>query len=100
MSKLSQTKIKVLNQFEIRTDDWRTGDFENALSQAMGPNYGNYQTAKSTIVEADKEGKWPNTVKKYVLSNYRAFGNAPMEFQDIVNRLFSSMSIEERASFN
>ncbi|MGV8803487.1 MAG: hypothetical protein ACWA6Y_00825 [Polaromonas sp.] len=89
MSKLSQTKIVVLDSFESRTDDWTFGDFEKALEAAMGKNYGNYQTAKMTIVEADKEGRWPMTVSKYVLSNYSAFGSSPVELSAICKRLLA-----------
>ncbi|MBX9936090.1 MAG: hypothetical protein K2Y10_05810 [Burkholderiaceae bacterium] len=96
MSKLSQTKINVLNEFEARTDEWSFGVFENELQKAMGKSYGNYQTSKMTIVEADKEGRWPNTVKRYVLSNYRAFGNSPGELVDICNRLWSSLTEQEQ----
>jgi len=96
MSKLSQTKTRVLDQFESRTDEWTFGTFENALKEAMGARYGNYQTAKSTIAEADREGKWPNTVKRYVLSNYRAFGSSPGELVNIASRIFSELSEEEK----
>lgn len=96
MSKLSKTKIEVLDQFESRTDEWTFGAFENALEQAMGARYGNYQTAKMTIVEADGEGRWPNTVKRYVLSNYRAFGNSPVELIPIATRLLTGLPEKEK----
>lgn len=97
MSKLSQTKIQVLDQFETRTDEWSFGIFENALKQAMGAEYGNYQTAKITILEADSEGRWPNTVKRYVLSNYRAFGNSPIEFSTVTKRIWADLTEEEKS---
>lgn len=96
MSKLSQTKQKVLNEFESRTDEWTFGQFEAALSEAMGARYGNYQDAKSTIADADREGAWPNTVKRYVLSNYKSFGNVPGELTSIAQRIFSELSEAER----
>jgi hypothetical protein len=97
MSKLSQTQVEVLDQFESRTDEWTFLVFEKALEQAMGARYGNYQTAKSTIVEADRDGRWPNTVKRYILSNYRAFGNSPIELVTIANRILAGLSEEEKA---
>ena len=87
MGKISQTKINVLDQFEARTDEWKFGDFESALEQAMGKNYGNYQTAKMTILEADKDGRWPRTVEQYVRSNFKAFGNLPIELNQCGRRL-------------
>jgi hypothetical protein len=100
MSKLSQTKIKVLSAFEARTDEWSFGMFEEELQKAMGKSYGNYQTAKLTIVDADKNGLWPNTVKRYVLSNYKAFGSSPVELVGICNRLWTSLTEQERSYWN
>jgi len=97
MSKLSTTKVQVLDQFEARTDEWSFGAFEKALEQAMGGRYGNYQTAKSTIAEADHDGRWPNTVKRYVLSNYRAFGNSPAELTSISTRILAGLTEEEKS---
>jgi hypothetical protein len=86
MSNISQTKAKVLDKFEARTDDWSCGEFEKALQQAMGKSYSNYQTAKMTIIEADKDGRWPRTVECYVRSTYKAFGNIQTEFNSIGSR--------------
>lgn len=97
MSKLSTTKVQVLDQFEARTDEWSFGAFEKALEQTMGARYGNYQTAKSTIAEADHDGRWPNTVKRYVLSNYRAFGNSPAELLNISTRILAGLTEEEKS---
>lgn len=99
MSKLSQTKINVLNEFEARTDEWTFGTFEKALEQAMGSSYGNYQTAKTTIKMADDGGKWPKTVERYVLSNYRSMGNSPGELVSICSRLLLALSEEERSKW-
>lgn len=97
MSKLSQTKIRVLNEFEARNDDWSFGMFERELQQVMGNQYGNYQTAKKTIVEADRDGRWPATVKRYVLSNYRAFGNSSGELVGIFGRIWPFLTEQEQA---
>ncbi|EGR1449511.1 hypothetical protein O1D40_001448 [Vibrio cholerae] len=86
MMKISQTKQKVLNEFEARPDDWSFGDFERSLETAMGKRYGNYQTAKLTIIEADKDGRWPKTVEQYIRSNFKAFGNLPVELKSIGSR--------------
>jgi hypothetical protein len=87
MSKLSQQKVRVLDAFESRTDDWSTGEFENALEISMGKNYKNYQDAKMTIIEADKDGRWPRTVRQYLTRNFKAFGNLPAEMNPIGQRL-------------
>lgn len=97
MGKLSKTKVQLLDQFEARTDKWASGVFEKALEQAMGARYVNYQTAKSTIAEADHDSRWPNTVKRYVLSNYRAFGNSPAELVSIATRILAGLTEEEKS---
>jgi len=99
MGKLSETKIKVLNTFEARNDEWSFGVFERELQTAMGKSYGNYQTAKATIADADQAGQWPKTVKRYVLSNYRTFGNSPVELVDIRQRLWLGLTEEEKAEW-
>ncbi|NYF22308.1 hypothetical protein HDC36_003784 [Xanthomonas sp. JAI131] len=83
MRKISQTKTKVLDQFEARIDEWNFHEFEKALEKAMGKSYGNYQTSKITILEADRDGRWPKTVEQYVRSNHKSFGNLPVEFNPI-----------------
>jgi len=93
MSKISKTKAAVLNTFEARTDEWSFGEFESALEEAMGKSYGNYQTAKMTIIEADQDGRWPLTVERYIRSNFKAFGNLPVEMNPIGRRF--NLSLEK-----
>lgn len=95
MSKLSATRIKVLDQFENTNGNWTYAQFETALEQSMGTyHYGNYQTAKATIVMADEAGRWPKTVKRYVLTNYSSHGNSSCD--EICSRLLENMSDEEK----
>ena len=100
MSKLSQERIRVLNQFESKAANWTYGSFESALSKEMGRRYGNYQTAKATIMMAAEDGRWPKTVKRYVLTNYVANGNSPAGLVDICRQLLMSMSSQEKESWN
>jgi hypothetical protein len=83
MSNISQQKTRVLDAFEARTDDWTFGDFERELEQSMGSRYGNYQTAKMAIIEADRAGHWPKTVERWIRTNFKAFGNLPIEMNSI-----------------
>lgn len=86
MSDISQQKARVLDAFEQRSDNWTFGDFENALEQSMGASYGNFQTGKLTIIQADQIGRWPMTVERWIRTNYRAFGNLPIEMIPIGER--------------
>lgn len=87
MSKLSAERVRILDQFEGRDDEWKNGDFERALETEMGDRYGNFQTAKSTIDLAHKQGKWPKTVERYVRNNNRSFGNVSSDLMNISQEL-------------
>jgi len=86
MNKISQQKVRVLDEFEARKDDWTFHDFESSLEKSMGARYGNYQTGKMTIIEADRDGRWPKTVERWIRTNYKAFGNLPIEMVPIGKR--------------
>lgn len=86
MSKISQQEKIVLDEYELRNDNWTFGDFEKSLEKSMGASYGNYQTAKLTIIHADQEGAWPKTVEGWIRSNHKAFGNLPVEMISIGQR--------------
>jgi methionyl-tRNA synthetase len=73
--------------FEARTDDWTFHDFERELKKSMGNDYGNYQDAKMTIIEAYRDGHWPKTVERYLQTNYQAFGNLPAEMNEMGHQL-------------
>lgn len=87
MGNIGKEERRVLDAFELRTDAWRFGDFDNALEQSMGSRYGNYQTAKMAIIKADSVGAWPRTVEQWVRSNYAAFKSLPSEMSHIGQRL-------------
>ena len=96
MPKISKTKTAVLDAFEARDDDWTFADFESALHEAMGSRYGNYQTAKGAILDAHDVGSWPRTVKRWVLTNHRSFGNLPIEMNGILRDIYPSLTQQEK----
>ncbi|BCQ23778.1 hypothetical protein NK8_19210 [Caballeronia sp. NK8] len=100
MVKLSKIKACVLDEFELRSDEWTFVTFEKALEEAMGFRYGNYQTAKSTISVAHDLGRWPKTVKRYVLTNRKSFGTTPGELHDALNDLYQHLTDEEKLEYN
>lgn len=93
---LSQAKMRTLNRFEARSDDWLFTEFEAALKQEMGKRYMNYQDARRTIIEANNIGKWPKTVKRYILTNYSVVRNYPEEFTYILAGYLENMTSEEK----
>lgn len=99
MSKLSKTKQAVLNQFENRTDEWSFAEFDRSFIEQVGGRHTNYQDAKMAIAAAHKEGLWPKTVARYILTNYRSFGSTPGELIGAGRDVFAMMSEEERAKW-
>ncbi|WP_158002281.1 hypothetical protein [Xanthomonas cannabis] len=87
MGKLSAERVRVLDHFEGRDDDWKNGDFERALENEMGSRYGNFQTAKSTISRAHLEGRWPKTVERYVRNSNRSSENFSTDHINIIQDL-------------
>lgn len=96
--KLSKHKIEVLDAFEERQDEWHFGDFESALTKKLGTG-SSYQDAKETIIKAYELGKWPKTVKRYVLTNLKTFQNCPSELNPICNVILASMSDAEKLAW-
>lgn len=94
---MAQYKEKLLNEFEARTDEWSFADFERRLGEVKSGT--SYQDAKGIINDAQKSGKWPITVKRYLLTNYKAFGNVSGELTNTFNQIYSSMSDSEKASW-
>ncbi|HDS1737749.1 MULTISPECIES: hypothetical protein [Pseudomonas] len=97
MPELAQYKVKLLNEFELREDQWTFGDFEQRLTQTRPAS--NYQDAKGIINSAHQAGNWPNTVKRYLLTNFKAFGNVSSEFNETFAQVVAGMTPQERASW-
>ncbi|MDF3197036.1 hypothetical protein [Pseudomonas sp. 1928-m] len=97
MPAMAQYKIKLLNEFECRSDEWSFADFENRLRELR--NGASYHDAKGIINGAHREGKWPNTVKRYLATNFKAHGNVSSEFNETFSQVLASMSSSERQSW-
>jgi len=87
---LAKYKITLLNEFEARNDDWTYADFENRLGELRKGT--SYHDAKSTISDAHKEGKWPKTVKRYLISNRKTMGS----WVDIAHNILGSLPEAQR----
>lgn len=96
MSHISDRKRLLLDEFEARTDDWLFSAFEQAFKEKTSQNF---HDAKDLIADADADGHWPKTVKRYILTNYAALGNCSIPLDEICSRLLESMTIQERAHF-
>ena len=94
MAKMAKYKKKILDEFESRNDDWSFGDFEKRITELKPGSY--YQDAKMAIIEGHKAGLWPNTVKRYILTTYSAYGDVNIEFNDIFDKIYSSLSSDEK----
>jgi len=93
----AQYKEKLLDEFEARTDEWSFGNFESRLGEVRKGT--SYHDAKGIINEAHKISRWPNTVKRYLITNYKAHGNVSSEFNETFHQILSSMSDSEKESW-
>ncbi|MGS7251732.1 hypothetical protein HG549_09870 [Pseudomonas sp. SK] len=97
MPHLALYKLKLLDEFEDRRDLWTFGDFENRLMDLW--RGATYHDAKSIINAAHKERRWPRTVKRYLLTNYQAFGNVSAELERTFAEVVAAMNAQERAQW-
>lgn len=97
MAKLAQYKEKLLNEFEQRTDDWTFGHFEQGLKKVR-KNTG-YHDAKGIISDAHDSGLYPNTVKRYILTNYRSFDNVSSELNSVLQDVYSTLTPQDKKNW-
>lgn len=69
MPKISLQKSRVLDLFEDRSDNWKCHELHRALEVSIGSRWDNVKDAHSTILLADRIGRWPSVVEKYVRSH-------------------------------
>ncbi|HIF9481729.1 TPA: hypothetical protein ACX6SV_002087 [Photobacterium damselae] len=91
---LAQYKQRLLDEFEQRTDNWNYGQFESRLGELRKGT--SYHDAKGIIIDAAKLGKWPNTVKRYLCTNYAVFGNVSSELNSTFSTIYDAMSDSEK----
>ncbi|MFV3288954.1 hypothetical protein ACNFBR_09465 [Pseudomonas sp. NY11955] len=97
MPHMALYKLKLLDEFEDRLDLWTFGDFENRLTGLW--RGATRHDAKSIINAAHKERRWPKTVKRYLLTHYRAFDNVSLELESTFAEVLAAMSVQERAQW-
>ncbi|WEK29153.1 MAG: hypothetical protein P0Y58_19875 [Candidatus Pseudomonas phytovorans] len=87
-------KLKLLDEFEDRIDLWTFADFENRLIELW--RGATDHDAKGIIIAAHKERRWPRVVKRYLLTNYKVFGNVSSELERTFAQVVTAMSAHER----
>ncbi|MFJ4345652.1 hypothetical protein [Pseudomonas sp. NPDC089401] len=90
MAHIALYKLDLLDEFEVRSDDWTCGDFEQRLLQLRPTVYS--QDAAGIIGSAHKDGSWPRTVKRFVLTRCQA-GSV---LDDTCARVVASLTEQER----
>ncbi|HDS0935321.1 MULTISPECIES: hypothetical protein [Pseudomonas] len=90
-------KLKLLDEFEERIDLWTFADFEKRLIELW--RGATYHDAKGIINAAHKERRWPRVVKRYLLSNYKVFGNVSSELERTFAEVLAAMNEQERAEW-
>lgn len=96
---LAQYAVKLLNEFESKTEDWGFSDFERRLTELKPGGKGCYHDAKGVINQAHRKGQWPKTVKRYLCTNFRAHGNVSGDFNDTFSEVLSTMNDTEKQGF-
>lgn len=94
MPNMAQYKIKLLDEFESRSDEWGFGDFERRLQELR--KGASYHDAKGIINDAHRQGNWPNVVKRYLSTNFKAFGNVSAELNETFSQVVSTMTSQEK----
>ncbi|MFJ7004678.1 hypothetical protein [Pseudomonas putida] len=97
MPHMALYKLKLLDEFEDRTDLWSFADFEKRLTELW--RGATYHDAKGIINAAHKERRWPRAVKRYLLTNYKVFGNVSSELERTFAEVLAAMSEQERAQW-
>ena len=98
MAKLTQYKETLLNEFEQRTDKWTYGHFENRLGEIRKNT--SYHNAKGIISTAHDLGTYPNTVKRYILTNYSSFGNVSSELNNVLQDVYAGLLEQDKKDWN
>ena len=86
MPKISLQKSSVLDLFEARSDNWKCPEFHRALEVSMGSRWDNVKDAHSTLLLADRIGRWPRVVEQYVRSHAEG-GSVNADLISIAQRL-------------
>ncbi|MDF0732095.1 hypothetical protein P0Y43_15370 [Pseudomonas entomophila] len=94
MPDMALYKVKLLDEFEAREDQWTFAQFDRRLSEVKPA--ANYQDAKGILNAAYQAGSWPNTVKRYLLTNFKVFGNVSGELQAIFDQVVATLTPQER----
>lgn len=97
MAHLALYKLDLLDAFENRRDEWTYVHFEKLLIRVR-PS-ASYQDAKGIIIEAHKDGSWPKTVKRYLLSSYRVHQNVSSEFNQVFAEIVATLTEEEKLAW-
>lgn len=94
MTQLAKYREQLLNEFENKAESWTYADFERRMQELRKDS--SYQDAKGIINEAHKLGKWPNTVKRYLLTNFKVHGNVSGELDSTFRSVCNSLTQSER----
>ena len=97
MAYMALYRLKLLDEFDDRTDVWTYEDFECRL-MALWCGAKRHH-AKGLIKAAHKERLWPRAVKRYLLTHYRAFGHVSAELERAFAEVVAAMSVQERAQW-
>lgn len=94
MAYMALYKLRLLDEFDDRTDSWTHDDFESRLLALWRGAKRHH--ASGIIKAAHKEKLWPRAVKRYLLTRYRALGHVSSELERAFAEVVAAMSVQER----
>lgn len=97
MAHIALYKLKLLDEFEDRHDDWTYADFERRLEQVRPTPHG--QDAKAVIITAHKDGAWPQVVKRFLLTFYHLQGRFSAELRKVFDEVVATMNPFEKSAW-
>lgn len=97
MAHIALYKLKLLDEFEGRHDDWTYVDFERRLAEVRPTAQG--QDAKAVIVTAHKDGAWPQAVKRFLLTCHQEQGKLSGELSEVFDEVVAGMNLTHRRAW-
>ncbi len=97
MAHIALYKLKLLDEFEGRHDDWTYVDFERRLAEVRPTAQG--QDATAIIVTAHKDGAWPLAVKRFMLTCHQVQGGLSGELSEVFGEVVVGMNPLERSAW-
>ncbi|MFI7856610.1 MULTISPECIES: hypothetical protein [Pseudomonas] len=97
MAHLALYKLDLLDAFEARKADWTYADLDKLLTKFRPSSC--FEDGKGLIIAAHKEGSWPRTVKRYLLTHYLVHQHIACELDEVFTAVVATLTEQERQNW-